>query len=110
MYSINLHVCYFTQIALTVILLCCFQCCSQEFGCSDGDTDSDGTPCKPFALNCCLVDRSKVRTASMCICVILLKSLSRSFCSAVFNVAARILASVMVMPTAMAQVIAHRYV
>ena len=42
MYSINVHLCYFTRIALTVILLCCFQCCSQDFGCSNGDTDSDG--------------------------------------------------------------------
>ena len=31
MYSINVYVCYFTRIALTVILLCCFQCCSQDF-------------------------------------------------------------------------------
>ena len=87
MYSIN----------FTVVLLCCFQCCSKDFGGNDGDTDSDGTPCKPCESNCCLDDHS-----SMCICVILLESLSRSFCCAVFNVAARIFDSAMAIPTVMA--------
>ena len=57
----------------------------------------------------------------MCICVILLESLSRSFCCAVFSVAARILDAVIAIPTVMARLvgfvsgivarmIAHRYV
>ena len=47
----------------------------------------------------------QVRTASMCICVILLESLSRSFCCAVFNVAARILVATMVILTVMARLV-----
>ena len=44
MYSINVHVCYFTQIALTVVLLCYFQGVSlYYFGGNDGDSDSDGS-------------------------------------------------------------------
>ena len=35
MYNINVHVCYFTRIALTVVLLCYFQGFSQYFGGSD---------------------------------------------------------------------------
>ena len=35
MYSINVHVCYFTRIALTVALLCYFQGFSHDFGGSD---------------------------------------------------------------------------
>ena len=35
MYSINVHMCYFTRIALTVVLLCYFQGFSQYFGGSD---------------------------------------------------------------------------
>ena len=57
----------------------------------------------------------------MCICVILLESLSRSFCCAVSNVAARILDAAMAIPTVMAhlvsllhrivaRLIAHRYI
>ena len=57
----------------------------------------------------------------MCICVILLESLSRSFCCGVFNVAARILDAAMAIPTVMvrlvgfvsrivARMIARRYV
>ena len=41
----------------------------------------------------------------MCLCVILLESLSRSFCYAVFNVAAKILVAVMVIPTVMARLV-----
>ena len=59
--------------------------------------------------------------ASMCMCVILLESLSRSFCCAVFNVAARILDAAMAIPTVkarlvsfvsriVARMVAHRYV
>ena len=46
----------------------------------------------------------------MCICVMLLESLSRSFCSAVFNVAARILVAMMVILTVMARLVSllHR--
>ena len=32
MYSINVHVCYFTRISLTVALLCYFQGFSQDCG------------------------------------------------------------------------------
>ena len=57
----------------------------------------------------------------MCMCVILLESLSQLFCCAVFNVAARILDAAMVIPTVMARLVgfvsrivarmvAHRYV
>ena len=57
----------------------------------------------------------------MCIYVILLESLSRSFCCAVFNVAASFLDAAMAIPTAMARLVgvvsrivakmvAHRYV
>ena len=57
----------------------------------------------------------------MCMCVILLESLSRSFCCAVSNVAARILDEAMAIPTVMAHLvsllhrivawlIAHRYI
>ena len=35
MYSINVHMCYFTRIALTVVLLWCFAGFSQDFGGSD---------------------------------------------------------------------------
>ena len=35
MYSINVHVCYFTRIAHTVVLLCYFQGFSHYFGGSD---------------------------------------------------------------------------
>jgi len=35
MYSINVHMCYFTRIALTVVLLCYFQGFSHYFGGSD---------------------------------------------------------------------------
>ena len=41
----------------------------------------------------------------MCICVILLESLSRLCCCAVFNVAARILDAVMAIPTVMARLV-----
>ena len=50
--------CYFTLIALTVVLLCYFHGFSHYFGGNDGDTDSDGTPCKPCESNCFLDDRS----------------------------------------------------
>ena len=43
----------------------------------------------------------------MFICVILLESLSRSFCCAVFNVAARILVATMVILTVMARLVSH---
>ena len=32
MYSINVHMCYFTRIALTVVLLWCFAGFNQDFG------------------------------------------------------------------------------
>ena len=35
MYSINVHMCYFTRIVLTVVLLCYFQGFSHYFGGSD---------------------------------------------------------------------------
>jgi len=35
MYSINVHMCYFTRIALMVVLLCYFQGFSHYFGGSD---------------------------------------------------------------------------
>ena len=35
MYSINVHMCYFTRIALTVVFLCYFQGFSHYFGGSD---------------------------------------------------------------------------
>ena len=35
LYSINVQLCYFTRITLTVILLCCFQGFSHYFGGSD---------------------------------------------------------------------------
>ena len=59
----------------------------------------------------------RVCTASKCISVVLLESLSWSFCSAVFNVAARILVATMVILTVISLVsrivawmITHRYV
>ena len=58
MYSINVHLCYFTRIALTVVLLCYFQGFCHDFGGSDGDTDSDGATCRLCESNCCLDDRS----------------------------------------------------
>ena len=120
MYSINVHMCYFTRITLTVVL-CCFQCCSQDFGCSHGDTNCDGATRRLCESKCCWDGWSKVGIASMCICVILLESFTQSFCCAVFNVAARILDAVMAIPTVMARLIgfvslivawmiAHRYV
>ena len=45
--------------------------------------------------------------ASMCICVILLESLSGTFCCAVLNVAARILVATMVILTVMARLVSH---
>ena len=45
-----------------VVLFCRFH---RDFGSSDDDGDRDGTPCKPFASNCCLDHRSNVRIASM---------------------------------------------
>ena len=74
--------CYVTRIALTVVLLCYFQGFSQDFG------GSDGAIRRLCESNCCL---DEVCIASMCICVILLKLLSRMFCCVIFKVSARIL-------------------
>ena len=113
--------CYFTRITLTVILLCCFQCRSQDFGGSDGDTNSDGATRRLCEWNCCLDDRSWVCIASMCICVILLESLSQFVLFCYFQGFSQEFGSSDAMVTAMAQLvgfvslivarmITHRYV
>ena len=108
MYSINVHMCYFTRIG---------SFCCAVFNIAGMILDAAMAIPTVMARLVSLLHRivawliaHRVHTASMCTCAILLESLSRSFCSAVFNVAARILVSAIVILTAMAQVIAHRYV